>query len=81
MCLCLVQDKDEFADCARLTDDSKLWDMGCSTSYKTICQRDADQGKQYISCKEILKTSMKNQNFKQENCEDLNCSPGKKTPF
>ncbi|CAG2194836.1 unnamed protein product [Mytilus edulis] len=38
-----VQDRDEFADCVRLKEDGKLWDMGCSASYKTICQRDADQ--------------------------------------
>lgn len=49
MCLCLVTDADDDEDCARLKSEGIVKDMFCSNEYKTICQRDANLGKQYIS--------------------------------
>lgn len=46
MCLCLVEGSYVEEDCVRLHTSGLVYDTVCSSIYVTICQRDADLGKQ-----------------------------------
>lgn len=46
MCLCLVEGSFVEEDCVRLHTSGLVYDTVCSNIYVTICQRDADLGKQ-----------------------------------
>lgn len=46
MCLCLVEGSYVEEDCVRLHTSGLVYDTVCSNIYVTICQRDADLGKQ-----------------------------------